>query len=534
MDVARSPEETPTLVYFQRAFDQSRLVTYVQLHYLQQIKCLSQFFRVHVVNEDCDFDQVCDAYRPDVALFDSGIASEGYRRLSIKNTSTHPEVFKLGFYNADSFCRARAAFLSDMDRWGIDTVFSISTRAAEYLPDLPADLFFWPNFIDPEIYRDYRYPKTIPVLFTGSTSSYYPWRRGVQQVVSSAYPSLLSPHLGYDRQQEERLVWGEAYARLLNAAWLVPSCGTVVKDVVRKHFEIPGSRACLVSEESEGLKAAGFADMQNCVLANAGDVLDKIDHLFRNQDQLWSIIDAGYELTHSCHTLKQRDQMLQWLQLKRRLQPEQRIVQDNPFGPLRVASRLHEATPSTPGLESVDRRLLQQARTALWDGRYDDATHLFMECLNTIVEIPMPEPQLGIALCHLFKGQSADALAWLARPLECVLVTNDSRDPDPVEWAYFMVALLCHGELRKAGECAKQFRWLRHEELDRARWLVDVCNSGTGDPPDPGVQPPRRRSSVHQMPVVGIEEWTDRVGDMLRACGRGAMADQLASSLTPV
>lgn len=210
-----SPQTAPTLVYFQRAVDESKLVQYVQLHYAQQIKSLSQFFRVHVVREDCDFDRVCDTFRPDIALFDSGTTPEGYHRLSIKNTSTHPEVLKAGFYNADSFCRGRAAFLSDMDRWGIETVFSLSVRAAEYLPDRPFELFYWPNSIDSDLYHDYQYPKTIPVLFTGSTASYYPWRRQVQHVVSQAYPSLLSPHAGYEQQHEERLVWGDAYARMI-------------------------------------------------------------------------------------------------------------------------------------------------------------------------------------------------------------------------------------------------------------------------------------------------------------------------------
>jgi hypothetical protein len=256
-----------------------------------------------------------------------------------------------------------------------------------------------------------------------------------------------------------------------------------------------------------------------------------MDYLFRNRDCLWHIIDAGHELTQSRHTLRQRNEILQWLRLKRQLLPGQRIVQDNPFGPLRVTPCAEEAIASAQVPGSVDRSLLQQARTALWSGHFEDATHLFMKCLNTIVEIPLPEPKLGIALCHLFQGKSADALAWLAGPLECVLVTNDSEDPDPVEWAYFIVALLCHGELRRAGDCAKRFQWLQHAELERARWLVGAVR-GEARPPDATPRSQRRRSSVHQMPVVGMEEWRDRVARMLRACDRAAMAERLANAPT--
>ncbi len=520
----------PTLVYFQRRFDARRLVQYVQLHYRQQIKCLEQFFRVHVVNEDCDYDRICDTYWPDITLFDSGISCEGYRRLSITNTSAHRAIPKVGFYNADSFCRARAAFLSDMDQWGIETIFSISVSLAEYLPDIARNLFVWPNFIDPDVYRDYQCPKTIPILFTGSSASYYPWRRRIQHIVSRAYPSLLSPHLGYDRQKEERIVYGESYARMLNACWFVPSCGTVANDVVRKHFEIPGSRSCLLAQKSAGLTAAGFVDMRNCVFAEDGDVLDKMDYLFRNQERLREITDAGYRLVHSRHVLRARDQILRWLRLKQHLQPGQRIIQRGPFGPLCTVADASTARTEHVAADGVDRAFLHQGNAALWDGRYDEAIRLFMKSLNTIMEIPLPEPQLGLALCHLFKGEPQRALQWLVGPLQCVLVTNDTRDPDPVEWAYFLIALLCDGSFKKASRCGKRFPWLRHPELDRARWLLEALNGGGRPLSMPAPKPSGTRASVHGIPVSDGAEWRARVCRMLTACGQLSAARQLQAT----
>ncbi|MDP4361108.1 glycosyltransferase, partial [Escherichia coli] len=74
------------------------------------------------------------------------------------------------------------------------------------------------------------------------------------------------------------------------------------------------------------LEAAGFTDMQNCVFADEHDILDKLDYLFQNPDELERITNAGYQLVHSRHTLKQRDQIFQWFNLYKNLKSNQKIV----------------------------------------------------------------------------------------------------------------------------------------------------------------------------------------------------------------
>src|SRR5262249_24332264 len=153
----------------------------------------------------------------------------------------------------------------------IDTAFSICTTAAEHIPELADKLFVWPNFIDADVYRDYGQAKVVPVFFPGTIATpQYPWRRRVATVVAECYPSLLSPHHGYDRKRSRigRMMYGECYARTINASWFVPTCGSVAKEVLRKHFEIPGCKACLITEKSAALESAGFVDMQNCVFAD--------------------------------------------------------------------------------------------------------------------------------------------------------------------------------------------------------------------------------------------------------------------------
>ena len=114
--------------------------------------------------------------------------------------------------------------------------------------------------------------KNIPVLFTGNKNALYPWRQQILRLVSKNYPSLICPHPGYSPLiSAPHLMVGEPYARMLNASFFVPACGTVAREVIRKHFEIPACRSCLVTQRSAGLEAAGFVDMEQlCICRGSG------------------------------------------------------------------------------------------------------------------------------------------------------------------------------------------------------------------------------------------------------------------------
>jgi hypothetical protein len=517
----------PKLVFFQWRYEDA--AKFYALHKLQHIKCLSEFFEVIAINKDCDYQEICDKYQPDITLFESGITAAPCHRL-IQNTSAYPEIPKLGFYNGDPFCGCRAAFLSDMEHWGIETFFTLSIPLAEYMPEIAENIFVWPNFIDPEIYHDYGESKLIPVLFTGSHSSLYPWRQRVQKIVSQYYPSLISPHLGYEQQTASRMIYGEQYARMINASWFVPSCGTMAKEVVRKHFEIPACKSCLITEKTPALEAAGFVDMQNCVFADETDVLDKIDYLFQNPEELERITNAGYQLVHSQHTYKQRDQILQWFHLNKRLKPGQRIVQKNPFGPLTVVESSSGIQNSHIISNGLDRVLLHQGDEKLWAGQYDEAEALYLGCLN--YKDYMPEPKLRLAICNLYKGNAAAAIHWIVQPLQWTLVNSKALDPDPVEWAYLIIALLCQGKLNEASKRANQFPSLCHPELERTRWIINVLENPREQIALPNSDLSKCRISVQQLPNRSLNEWIGHVCMMLKACKQSRFAETLINAVS--
>lgn len=512
----------PKLVFFQFGYDHN-VPEFQLIHKQEHVSCLSQFFDVTVINQDCDYQQICEEHEPELALFESGLEAQNIHKLSIKNVNTCHEVKKAAFLNADCCSENRTGILSDLEHWGIETCFSISVPAAENIPEIAQNLFIWPNFIDAEIYRDYSEPKIVSVFLSGSQSSRYPWRRKVYKLISEHYPSLVCPHAGYSgRSGASQMMHGERYARTINASWIAPACGSVTKEIVRKHFEIPGCKTCLVTEQSPGLAAAGFIDMENCILADENNVLDKLAYLFENPDKLDQIIEAGYRLVHINHTIKQRDQVLQWFRLNKGLKPHQKIVQLNPFEPLTIIDKTSKVENLHVISNGLHLMLLRQGDSLFHAGKYEEAERLYLKCLNYLSELP--EAKLKAGLCNLYKGSPKTALSWLVQPIKNSLVRYKAIDPDPVEWAYFIICLACMGKLNDAIKRAHQFSWLRHPELELARWAIAMLEKKGNVPPLLQDHDLQHRYSIHQLPRRSLNEWIEQLCIMLTICRQPASA----------
>jgi hypothetical protein len=179
----------PKLVFFQRRYD-STVPAFLLQHVREHVKCLSYFFNVTVVREDCDYLQICDALQPNLALFESGPNLYNAHRIQIKGAAKDSTIPKLGLLNCDAWSETRAGALSELELWGVENFVSIAVTAAEHTPAIADRLLIWPNFVDTEVYRDYGHSKVIPILITGAQASQYPWRAKVTRVVSQRFPTL--------------------------------------------------------------------------------------------------------------------------------------------------------------------------------------------------------------------------------------------------------------------------------------------------------------------------------------------------------
>ena len=516
----------PRLVFFQWDHrPNAGAAKYLVLHMQQHVKSLAHHFDVTVVNTDCDYDAVCDAVRPDMALFEAGYRSHGSRRISTANTHRHPGIPKAGLHNGDPWCDRRAGFLSDMDQWGIETFFSISTLMPAYTPSIAANTYVWPNAIDPDIFRDYGQEKSIPVALTGQCYGLYPWRQTVFPAIIERFPCLVSPSQAYESKAAARLLSGESYARALNASFVAPTCGTVGGEVVRKHFEIPASKALLVTERTAGLEAAGFRDMENCVFADHRDIVDKLDHLFAHRDEMRRITEAGYDLAHARHTLAHRPQIFQWFTLRQGLPADEVIIQTGPFGDL-VRARREEGSVHVPANGS-DRTLLDKAATNLRRDRLRPAREAYERCLDYVAY--MPEAKFGLALCALQEGNAVEACVLFGALVEVTTGAYGALDPDPVDWAYYLLSLVCAGRPDEASRLLDTYATLWHPELTRVRVVVNRLMPRR--PRRRRLQiAPKSRNSIHSLSARSDAEWLRWLGATLRRCGQRDLADRLGNS----
>jgi tetratricopeptide (TPR) repeat protein len=510
----------PKLLFLR--FTRAGRPAFIRLHLREQVKCLSQFFDVVAIDNASDYRRLCDEHRPDLTIFESGVYVAPQ---DIANLDSYPEIPRLGFCHCDAYCHTRKLFISDMARFGVKTFFTTSVSLPSYTPSLAENIFVWPNFVDPGLYHDYGLPKLVPALFTGSQASHYPWRNRINRTISERYPSIQCPHSGWFEHATSRMISGEPYARMINASWIAPTCGTIANEVVRKHFEIPACNTCLVTQRTPALEAAGFADLVNCVFAEEAEVLEKVEWLFRHPGELEKITRAGYLLAHSQHTMRSRDQVFQWFTLNKKVKPHQRIVQLGPFLPLTVVDRDSQIKNGYVMSGGLDRALLAEGDEKLRSGQYDRAETLYCRCLNYH---EIPEAKLRLALCYLYKGNPDLAIRLVSELIKTALEIW-RVEPDPVEWAYLIVALLCRGNLREATARANQFELLCHPELERVREVIRMVN----DQALKGIPLNREsayRYSIHQLPERELETWLDDLRKMLQACQRDGLAEMLTPS----
>lgn len=493
----------PRLVFFRLV--RRDLPAFINQHLDDHVRCLSQFFDVSVVSDNVDYDKVCDRLHPDLALFESGVYVRANRR--IRNTATHPEVLKLGLLDADAYCASRSVFLADMDEWGVGDFVTHSVAMSGHTPDIADSLFSWPNFADSTVYHSYDGGKSERILLSGSRASNYPWRVAVDDAIEKRYPVRAMPHGGwFDPEAAAGMPTGTEYARGLSAALVIPTCGTIANELVRKHLEIPASGGLLLTERTAAVEAAGFIDGENCVFTDENEVVERLEHLFANPGELERIANAGQSLAHTRHDIDNRDQIRQWYELTKQarlLGRGDHIVQSDPFASLQLdPSRVSLGFRFPPGR---DLELIAKGYGAAAVGEAKTAANFFEKALEQQF---IPEASVGLALAQLSGGQPGAALETISSTIAASVTIRGANQPDPVEWAVLIRALICAGRRQMAIRRARQYRTLRHPELDRIRAYLGIRVETVS----------ARRKSVHILPAINENEWRLKLVADLQVC----------------
>jgi hypothetical protein len=288
---------------------------------------------------------------------------------------------------------------------------------------------------------------------------------------------------------------------------------TVAKDAVRKHFEIPGCKADLITEKSPALKPR----VQTWSTASLPTVMMSSTRLigcFATATRS-AITEAGHHLVHSRTPIGHAVRSWSGIACKS-LPDSHRIVQLNPFElPIAVDKA---ASKGTCHVHSNGRhlQLLREGDRHFAQRDFAAAKQAYLGCISLMRW--MPEPRLRMALCSLHGGDPEAALRWLDEITGFALRVYGAADPDPVEWAVRIVALLCFGASGSAISAARQYPRLEHLELARARWL---CAS-LQDASIPLLLPSEGecRASLHVLGNRSGDEWLGDVCLMFHACGQ--------------
>jgi hypothetical protein len=327
--------QKPRLLYFNGPWNHlgERLVTSCVMPFR---RLLDQDFEVISVEGDCNLSDEVEKHRPDAILFHPGTGSNKQKEVTIARADSYREIPRMGYMDQDLI---NPAYIPPMNRWGVDQIFT-RNRASVLPPAFSKDSFHLPSWIDASIYRDYGESKTYPIVLAGAgwllTDPSVPWRHAIFAQLVMRFPIFHVP-AAQNRKSPDVFV-GADYARLLNRSLCAPRCGSVNQFLTSELLEIPASRCCLITQESEELKAAGFIDTVNCIFADEKSVVQKLQMLLDEPARLQAITDAGYELVHRRHTKNQRRMLIEWFRLWRSRVPGQQIIQANPLDSLQLTS----------------------------------------------------------------------------------------------------------------------------------------------------------------------------------------------------
>jgi len=398
---------------------------------------LSFYFNVSIVSEDCQVEEIEYKYNPDLIVFMyHPVFNLKLKIIGVENV----KIPKIGFLLVDEISPERYISINYYESLKVDAFFSTGSSYTHYYSSCREKLFFLPWFIIPEKVKDYKQQKEYTFFLSSHNQQTYPWRQKVFPVIENKYDVYRLPY----PKEGDKLVYGAEFSRQINRSQFSAACGGYSNAMVLKHVEIPGSATCLVTEETDIVKKAGFQDMVNCVFADEKNIIKKIDYLKQEAIKLEDITKRGYELVHEKHTAKNRSQVFEWYTLYKSKRDNEKIVQPEPFGPLRllpITSTLNNYEPPS----TRDSLILKEADEQLFYGNHLQALSKY-QLLNDQFLTYSPDFKIRLCLAYLKNNKPFEALDNILFLIKCEL---HYCSPEPLEWCVFLLTVILYGNKKE-------------------------------------------------------------------------------------
>ena len=427
-----------------------------------------------------DIKEVVEKFEPDMIVYfptDESTTPDHVKCLLPVNLGAYPEIPRILLANCDKISPLSSAGIMIGLELGAEVNFT-STIVDNEFDWLPFPSYYCPQSMwrDSGLFKDYQQKKEFCVGMFGAgyvNSGFYPWRTEVTAKVMGSFPTVFFPSLQSRLSSCENYprITGEDYVKMVNRCQFGLACGTAARTVLAKHFEIPACHSCLLTEDTPFLRAHGFVDGENCVCVTPENVLEKIEHYLVNYEELQRITDNGYEFVNREYFSDELEyNIYKWYRLRSELKPGEKIVQTGIFDFAVV-----------PEMDSTEYRLargedpiVQSWRDGfnnLQQGRIPEARDCFIRTLNYVNYEPLG--RLGMALVALFSKNARNCLAFLDATFAHEKLQGGLEDyHDPVDLAYYIIASLCLGDLKRAYGVSRMWLNHTHHALQAARMIA--------------------------------------------------------------
>lgn len=176
-------------------------------------------------------------------------------------------------------------------------------------------VFFLPQFANTSLFKDYGSLKAIDLMMLGEMSfpQIYPLREKILQHYKDNPAFFIRPHPGwkkFTKEQADKALIGENYARTINQAKLFFACGSFREVVTFKYFEVPACRTLLLAPDLPELEEIGFVPGKHFVDINAENFSERAAYYLKNTKEREKISEEGYHFIHHHHSTAHRAKQL--------------------------------------------------------------------------------------------------------------------------------------------------------------------------------------------------------------------------------
>lgn len=432
-----------------------------------------------------DFAEDVKEYRPDLVVF-TGFVERPIDVAEISNTEAFPEIPRVGIHTTDIFCPLWWANYQRFLGLGAQAAFS-----NHFVPGLDWDremkipCYYLPRMIADAIFRDYGEEKLFHAGLFGygfwQPAPLYPWRHAVARTLVEKMVIAATGRVDVLFGDDPLLPFGESYARLINRCVFGLACCSAIRRPVEKCLQIPGAMACLVTDDSTILRSYGFRDLENCVVVDETNALEKLRGLLRDRTELQGITERGHRLVHERYVGSQPKAFLEWLHAFRRLRPGERVVQTGvmdfdtagPDRPDRVAF------PADPNLSQV---MLPLGFKALSENNLDEARDIFISAYQCYGNCNTPL-NVGNTFVFLFERKLDDAFKQLrGNMLWLEAMSRGRMHHDPAVYAACIMTLLSGENLESLHTVMRWSEGAKHPLIEAARLMVRLRSGELSEP----------------------------------------------------